>query len=79
VLGKNRTAALENMVSGKITCGAGDNFTRATLSIHGDLHDVVNMGFYHEVGKEQKIKTHVPRIHQQRHHTRSIISKAGMA
>ena len=44
------------MVHGKITRGAGDNFNRATQSIDGDHHDVVNMVLYQEVGREQKIK-----------------------
>ena len=37
-----------NMVQGRITRGAGDNFNRATNSLGGAHHDVVNMVLYQE-------------------------------
>ena len=56
-LGENRTLVPANMVPGKITRGAGDNFNRATQSLHGDHHDVVNMVLYQEIKSEEKITT----------------------
>ena len=35
-----------NMVPGIVTTGAGDNFNRATESVHREHHDVVNMVLY---------------------------------
>ena len=40
-----------NMVPGRITRGAGDNFNRATESLDGKHHDVVNMVLYQQDGE----------------------------
>ena len=45
-LGEMRPFVPLNIISGKVTRAAGDNFNRATESLTGAHHDVVNMVLY---------------------------------